>query len=353
MKKLIHIVGNRPQFVKLAVLYNHIAKAGTIQQEIIHTGQHYSKNMSDLFFDELNIPEPNQNFNIQAASQNVFIANGTDALENYFSNNKNCVALVYGDTNTTVAAAIAAKRTGIKLIHFEAGVRTYDNAMPEEINRIITDRLADVNYCCTQKNVETLLAEGYTKSLAGEVLLTGDLMLDAFNNIETSKQNVVAAENYTVCTIHRASNLASKENLSIIINALNEINKTTRIVMPVHPHTQKKIVEYNLQPSFTLLQPLGYPAMKKLLKEAAFVITDSGGTSREAYFCKKKSLIIMDVPFWPEILEAKCSINTIVQDNRIQQDFEAMQKLEANFDGEIFGNGNAAQNILTHLNTYL
>jgi UDP-GlcNAc3NAcA epimerase len=353
LKTILHIVGNRPQFIKLAVLYNHIAAAGNIPQQIIHTGQHFSVNMSAIFFEELNIPEPTINFNIQAASQNVFIANATDALEQYFTANKNCVAFVYGDTNTTLAAAIAAKRTNTKLIHFEAGVRTYDNSMPEEINRIITDRLADINYCCTQKNMDTLLAEGYGNSIPTEILLTGDLMLDAFNNITASNETITTEKNYIACTVHRAANLASKENLSIIINALNELHKTVPVLMPVHPHTAKKIAEYNLQPSFTILPPLGYPAMKKLIQDAAYVITDSGGTSREAYFCKKKSLILMDTPFWPEILEANCSMNTIVEANTIIQDFEAMQKLEADFEGAIFGNGKAAHNILTHLNAYL
>lgn len=333
------------------MLYNHIAQAGNIQQKIIHTGQHYSKNMSDLFFAELNIPEPTINFNIQAASNAIFIEDAKQVLIQYFTENKNCVALVYGDTNTTAAAALAAEATNTKLIHFEAGVRTYDNTMPEEVNRIIADKIAAVNYCCTQKNVDTLLAE--SEIIQSEILLTGDLMLDAFNKIPASTETITTEKNYVACTVHRAANLASKKILNIIINALNEIHKTIAVVMPVHPHTQKKIAEYNLQTSFTLLPPLGYPAMKKLLQDAAYVITDSGGTSREAYFCKKKSLILMDVPFWPEILEENCSINTLVAENNILQDFNSLKKILPNFDGEIFGNGNAAQKILNHLNGYL
>jgi UDP-GlcNAc3NAcA epimerase len=351
LKTILHIVGNRPQFVKLAVLYNHIAAVGNIPQQIIHTGQHYSKNMSDLFFEELNIPEPTINFNIQASNNAIFIADAMKALGEYFSKHTNSIVFVYGDTNTTAAAAMAASANSIPLVHFEGGVRTYDNEMPEEVNRVITDRLADVNYCCTQKNVDTLLAD--VENIQSNVILTGDLMLDAFNKIPASTEIITAQKHYVACTVHRAANLASKENLSIIINALNELHKTVPVIMPLHPHTKKKIAEYNLQLSFTLLPPLGYPAMKKLLQDAAYVITDSGGTSREAYFCKKKSLILMDTPFWPEILEAKCSLNTIVQDNTILQDFEAMQKLGADFNGAIFGTGNAAHNILTHLNAYL
>ena len=352
MKKLIHIVGNRPQFVKLAVLYNHIAKHSNIIQEIIHTGQHYDYSMSDIFFEELSIPKPTYNFNIQA-SQNLFIGEATDKLEQYFASQKDSVVLVYGDTNTTMAAAIAAKRTNTKLIHFEAGVRTYENTMPEEINRIITDRLADVNYCCTSKNMDTMFAEGYNNAIPTDVILTGDLMLDAYNKIAAAKENITPEINYVACTVHRAANLSSKENLTNIIAALNEINKTMAVVMPVHPHTQKKINEYELVPTFTLLPALGYPTMKRLMLDAAYVITDSGGTSREAYFSKKKSLILMDTPFWPEILEVNCSINTNVTANNIVADFEKMKMLSPNFETAIFGDGKAADKILTHLKAYL
>ena len=352
MKKLIHIVGNRPQFVKLAVLYNHIEKHSDIVQEIIHTGHHYDYSMSDIFFEELAIPKPTHNFNIQA-TQNLFIGEATEKLEQYFASQKDSVVLVYGDTNTTMAAAIAAKRTNTKLIHFEAGVRTYENSMPEEINRIITDRLADVNYCCTQHNMNTMFAEGYYVSIPSNVILTGDLMLDAFNKIEPALQNVTSEKEYIACTVHRAANLSSKQNLTNIINALNEINKSIPVLMPVHPHTQRKIDEYEIVPTFTLLPALGYPNMKRLLLDAAYVITDSGGTSREAYFSKKKSLILMDTPFWSEILAENCSVNSIISDNNILADFEKMKSLHSNFETAIFGHGNAAENILTHLKAYL
>jgi len=353
LKKLIHIVGNRPQFVKLAVLYNQLASQTQIQQEILHTGQHFSYDMSELFFKELNIPTPNHNFNIQDSSANIFIAKASDALQQYFEQHKNCVALVYGDTNTTLAAAIAAKRAGINLIHFEAGVRTLDNTMPEEINRILTDRLANVNYCCTQLNTDTMLAEGYNASINTVVLNTGDLMLDAFLKINASPTNIIDTNDYVACTIHRSANLSSKDNLQNIITALNSINKNIPVIMPVHPHTQKKMTDYGLKPEFTLLPALGYPSMKTFLKNSSYVITDSGGTSREAYFSQKKSLIIMDQPFWPEIINDQCSINTIVSNNTIAVDFLKLDALKANFNNNIFGNGQAAQAIQQHLINYL
>jgi UDP-GlcNAc3NAcA epimerase len=354
LRKIIHIVGNRPQFVKLAVLFNQLATDKNIVQEIIHTGQHFSYSMSELFFEELNIPAPIHNFNIQDSSANLFLGKATDALETYFATQKKAVVFVYGDTNTTLAAAIAAKRIGLPLIHFEAGVRTNDNSMPEEINRILTDRLADVNYCCTKNNFETMIAEGYNEKVIKSFSLhTGDLMLDAFNKINASTKNLIDHKKYVACTIHRAANLSSYENLKTIINSLNEINKFIPVVMPMHPHTEKKIAEHKLNTAFTILPSIGYPAMKKLIQESKYVITDSGGTSREAYFSQKRSLIIMDKPFWPEIIEAGCSTNSLIEENNMVNDFLKLEKLQGNFDSAIFGNGDAAEKIQEHLSKFL
>jgi UDP-GlcNAc3NAcA epimerase len=353
LKTILHIVGNRPQFIKLAVLYNELAKDSNLQQKIIHTGQHYSPNMSDIFFDELNIPQPDINFNIQNASPTLFIDEAVKTLKKYFLQQINAIVFVYGDTNTTLAAAKAAASCALPLIHFEAGVRTYDKAMPEEINRVATDKLANVNYCCTEQNVQTLQQEKFDKTIHSDIILTGDLMLDAFLKIKASHKKMVTHEEYVVCTIHREANLSSKANLSNIIAALNKIDDKIPVVMPVHPHTQKKMEEHGIVPSFTLLPPLGYPDMKSLLLHSSNVITDSGGTSREAYFLQKKSLIIMDKPFWPEILEQQCSINTAAIESTIIEKFNQLPSLLSNFGTNIFGQGNAAENIRQHLSAYL
>ena len=353
MKTILHIVGNRPQFIKLAVLYNELAKNRNFQQKIIHTGQHFSYNMSDVFFEELAIPLPDINFNIQNPSPFLFIGEASKALYNYFLLQKDAVVFVYGDTNTTLAAAMAAKKCALPLIHFEAGVRTYDNSMPEETNRILTDRLADVNYCCTALNLQTMQQEGYGNFIPAETLLTGDLMLDAFLKIESSNQKIITEKEYVVCTIHREANLSNKKSLTNIFNALNIINKDIAVVMPMHPHTKKRMDEYGLNVTFKVLEPLGYPAMKTLLQHSLFLITDSGGTSREAYFLKKKSLVVMDKPFWPEIISAGCSLNTAAIENEITENFSKLKGLTSNFDTAIFGNGNAAENIHAHLIKYI
>jgi UDP-GlcNAc3NAcA epimerase len=350
---VIHIIGNRPQIIKLAVLYKQLAQNKGIQQKIVHTGQHFSYNMSDVFFDELQLPKPDVNFNIQNPSAALFIGEAIHALQNYFLLQQAAIAFTYGDTNTTLAAAIAAKKCALKLFHFEAGVRTYDNCMPEEMNRILTDRLADVNYCCTKKNVATLQQEGYGNAIMSDVVHTGDLMLDAFLHIAPAKDAPIKTSQYIVSTIHREANICRPTQLNDIITALNIINKNIEVVMPLHPHTKKRMEQYNIVPSFTITPPLGYPGMKKLLQNAAYVITDSGGFSREAYFLQKKSLIIMDHPFWPEIMEANCSVNCSATQVEIMEGFNKISQLQPNFDTQIFGNGNAAKNICNHLSDYL
>ncbi len=348
----MHIVGNRPQFIKLAVLYRQLALDAGLEQKIIHTGQHYSYNMSELFFKELTIPEPDVNLSLAGADPALFFDEAVNAIGSCLQKEKEAAVFVYGDTNTTLAGAKAANKNGSTLLHFEAGVRTYDNSMPEEINRVQTDRLADVNYCCTAKNLFTMEAEGFTKNKKTPVVLSGDLMLDAFLQIEPSANSLTTHKDYIVCTIHRQANLSDPARLKQIINTLNQLHKTIPVVMPLHPHTKLNLERYGLIPDFDLLPPLGYPDMKSLLKGSQYIITDSGGTSREAYFLEKKSLIIMDHPFWPEIIEASCSLSCAADESAIIKQFDLLPALEANFSGNIFGNGKAAINIHQHLIQY-
>ena len=353
MNKIIHVVGNRPQFIKLAVLFNEIAGNSDIEQTIVHSGQHYSYNMSELFFKELHIPPADINFNINALSRDQFIIEAAERFEKYFKENKDSAVLVYGDTNTTLAAAEAANKTGLPLLHFEAGVRTYDNTMPEEMNRVRTDGLSDVNYCCTAKNYATMQAEGYGTAIKNDLVLTGDLMLDAFLKIEPA-ENISAPHNeYVLCTIHREANLINNESLKHIIEALNEIHLVIPVLLPLHPHTKRKIEEYGLVSKFEMLPPLGYPEMKHLLMKAKAVITDSGGMSREAYFAQKRSVIIMDEVFWPEISEMNCSLKSSANKDMIVESFYNLPNLNADFTTRIFGNGKASGNIVRHLNEYL
>jgi UDP-GlcNAc3NAcA epimerase len=344
----LHIVGNRPQFIKLAVLHKEIALSDFFSQKIIHTGQHKSSQMNDIFFDELKIPPPDIQLDCCNTHPDGFIAEVSKQLQEYFASCRECIVFVYGDTNTTLAAAIASTRSGVPFFHFEAGIRTGDKSMPEEINRILTDRLAQTNYCCTAKNYSTMMSEGYGSSIPGRVLLSGDLMYDAF--LQTfRKGNVNIEADFVVATIHRASNILFPDSLAAIIDALNKIHDEIPVIMPLHPHTEKRISEYGLNPSFKILDPVGYLQMQKLVNGCRYVITDSGGVSREAFFFKKKSIIIMENPFWPEVIEAGCSINVSPNTSNIEQAFNQLSQLVPNFNLPIFGDGTAAKFILKDL----
>lgn len=343
LKTIFHIVGNRPQFIKLAILYKELFHAG-FSQKIVHSGQHSSAEMSDIFFSQLALPEIDFLLQLQNAySPETFIAEASISLEEYLSSYRDSYVFVYGDTNTTLAGATAAHQLHIPLFHFEAGVRTGDKNMPEEINRILTDRIANTNYCCTEKNYSKLVAEGYGTTIKNRVKLTGDLMYDAFLKIPFETHKKIAEKNYVAATIHRAANIGLKDNLSAIIDGLNSIHKEIPVVMPLHPHTRKRIDEYGLNPEFSIIDPLGYPAMKTFLINCSFVITDSGGAAREAFFCKKESIIVMEYPFWPEIIEAGCSMNVPAHALQLYESFFKLPTLCPDFETPIFGNGNAAE----------
>jgi UDP-GlcNAc3NAcA epimerase len=348
LRTVLHIVGNRPQFIKLVVLYRELAMAG-VPQEIIHTGQHSSDEMSGIFFSELQIPAPGVQLYLPAAANGDFTGVATAALQDQFREKKDHVVFVYGDTNTTAAGAMAASAASLPLVHFEAGIRTGDDEMPEEKNRRLADRLAQVNYCCTDDNMRILLAEGGNS----RIVLTGDLMYDAFLHVGTEATFATNEKEYICCTIHRAENIQSETNLRAVVEALNAIHQEMPVLMPVHPHTKKKMTEFGLKLSFTQLPPLGYAAMRGLLMGSSFVITDSGGAAREAFFAHKRSVVVMARPFWPEISAAGCSISTAAGHSQIVRAFDQLPNLSANFQTPIFGNGNAAAIIKNDLVSWL
>jgi UDP-GlcNAc3NAcA epimerase len=348
---IIHIVGNRPQFVKLGILYKAIAGAGVGRQTIIHTGQHASYAMSDIFFEQFSLPPADFQLAIHATSADQFIADASTAIQVVIAPLTDCIILVYGDTNTTLAGALAASRTGKPLFHFEAGVRTGEMTMPEEINRLLTDRLSQVNYCCTGLNYKNLQQEGYGSVIDCTVLQTGDLMYDAFLQTGIAATPPTSSANYIACTIHRAGNITDPVRLHNIIAALNIIHRQQEVIVPLHPHTAKRIAAFGLEPAFTTMPPLGYLEMKRFLQDAELVITDSGGTAREAYFFKKRSLVVAENPFWPEIIETGAALSCKAGENEIIQTLAQLQAMSASFEQPLFGKGDAAIAICQHLAT--
>ena len=346
--KILHIVGARPQFMKLAPLFQEI-KNRRIDQSILHTGQHFDHQMSSVFFNELNIPEPDYNLNINSLSHGSMTGRMIEQIENILLKTDFDYIIVYGDTNSTVAGAIAAKKLGIKVVHIEAGVRNNDDFMPEEINRVLTDRIADILLCATEKSYNNLIKEGYL-NFNCKIQNVGDLMLDC---VEVFKDNIKEPPNsdYVLVTCHRASN-TTVNKISNIISALNKINTNHKVIFSVHPRTRKIIDECKIKPEFECINPVGYFEFLGLLKKCKYLITDSGGAVREAYFFKKPSLLILEDPLWPELVEAKVCLNCGPDKNKILESFSLLKKINCDFKSGIFGDGNSRSLIVNSILSY-
>ncbi|HMH21970.1 MAG TPA: UDP-N-acetyl glucosamine 2-epimerase, partial [Puia sp.] len=260
----VHIVGNRPQFVKLALLYPELQHRAGGRSQIIHTGQHFDPDMSDIFFRQLGIPAPDHLLSIRNLSHNDMIGNMLIGIDRLFAVERPDAVVVYGDTNTTLAGALAAKKRNIPLAHIESGIRTGKEDMPEESNRYLTDRMADWNFACTALGVENLIREGYggpeagPGAIRGGVFNSGDLMLDAalFFREQALEQSAVLRDlrleglPFTLATIHRAENTDDQAALRTIIGALNDLHHHTPVLFPMHPRTAQRIAKLGLQVDF-------------------------------------------------------------------------------------------------------
>jgi UDP-N-acetylglucosamine 2-epimerase (non-hydrolysing) len=305
--KIASIIGVRPQFVKASVVSKELRKHH--EEILIHTGQHYDYQMNKIFFDQLQLPEPEYHLNIGSGSHGKQTGEMLDKIEEVLLKEKPDLVLTYGDTNSTLAGALAASKLHIKTAHIESGLRSFDRTMPEEINRILTDHCSDILFCPTPNAVENLKNEGITEN----VHLTGDVMVDSllFNKeIAEKKSHVLedmnlASGQYLVATIHRASNTDDKINLTNIVNALSEIDD--KIVFPLHPRTEKFLKQYGLydrlKESVVLTHPLGFFDFIKLMNNARMILTDSGGVQKEAYVLKVPCVTLRDNTEWVETVE--------------------------------------------------
>ena len=304
--KIVSIVGARPQFIKAAPVSAALREQH--QELLLHTGQHYDDNMSKVFFEELGIPRPDINLEIGSDSHARQTAAIMIGVESYLQQEKPDFVLVYGDTNSTLAGAIAASKLQITIAHVEAGLRSFNRAMPEEINRIVADKVADVLFCPTNTGVENLAKEGITSG----VFNIGDVMYDAalkFAPIAKSKSRIfnrlpIQPKNYYLLTLHRAKNTDSFENLSNIVTAV--IQSKNRIVFPVHPRTVKLLKQFQLYEKLDradnifLIEPVSFIDMIVLEKNAEKILTDSGGVQKEAYFYKVPCITLRNETEWVE-----------------------------------------------------
>jgi UDP-N-acetylglucosamine 2-epimerase (non-hydrolysing) len=286
-KSILHIVGARPNFMKLAPVYKSLDDLKVFDQKIIHTGQHYDHNMSDIFFNEFQLPAPNFNLNINGGSNLEQLAKGILAIEKIILGYKPDLMLVYGDINATLFSAIVASKLGVKIGHIEAGLRSFDKSMPEETNRILTDVLSDYYFTPSEDANDNLLKEGVDLS---KIYFVGNVMIDTlikFSPIALeAKIDFELPEEYCLVTLHRPSNVDNIDDLKNILDFFQELGKTYKVIFPLHPRTRKIIKkEYlNELSNIIIIEPLGYLQFIKLQKNAKFVITDSGGIQEETTY---------------------------------------------------------------------
>lgn len=359
MMKIVTIIGARPQFIKAAVLSRIIENDSETEEILVHTGQHYDENMSDVFFEEMSIPKPQYNLHIQSKHHGEMTGKMMIEIEKVVLQENPDWILVYGDTNSTLAGALVASKLHIKLAHVEAGLRSFNNKMPEEINRIVTDRLSNILFCPTDYAVENLEKEGFENFTEKKIVKTGDIMLDAslFYSKKESGFDKDVPENFVLCTTHRAENTDSDEKLSTIFDSLNHIGKTNKVVLPLHPRTKSKLEnlkgDYKKEyPNIIFLDPFGYLEMIWCLNHCKFVITDSGGLQKEAYFFKKMCLTLRDETEWRELVDNGYNILTGINKEEIIEKSKKILDIKKDFSKELYGDGKAGELILEKLKMY-
>jgi len=360
--KIITIVGARPQFIKAAAVSREISKRPEINEIIIHTGQHFDKNMSDVFFEEMQIPTPRYRLNINSLNHGAMTGRMLEGIEPVLLKEKPDYVLVYGDTNTTLAGALAAKKLHIRVVHIEAGLRSYNMKMPEEINRILTDRISDILCCPTDKAVDNLKQEGFGH-FPCKIIKTGDVMQDTvryYGEISATRSDIIrklnlAGENFVLCTIHRAENTDDTGRLTNILSALNEIASETKVILPLHPRTKKIIDSFNLKletENLKLTNPVGYFDMIELLKYTRMVLTDSGGVQKEAFFFAKPCITLRDETEWVELVDKGFNRLAGAEKEKILNVYHEMKDKEIDFHVDLYGNGQAGKNIINTIKNH-
>ena len=350
--KILTIIGARPQFIKAASLSREIKKHNEITEIIVHTGQHFDANMSDVFFDEMKILKPHYNLKINSLGHGAMTGRMMEEIEKVIIKESPDWLLVYGDTNSTLAGALAAKKLLVKVAHVEAGLRSYNMKMPEEINRILTDRLSDVLFCPTKQAIVNLEIEGF-KNFNSLVVNVGDIMYDSalFYRDLAYRPKGSIPENFILTTIHRAENTDDKIKLVRIFKELDKINKSIPVLIPLHPRTKKKLKEYQIITQVHLISPVGYLEMVWLIKNSNAIITDSGGLQKEAYFFKKQCFTLRDQTEWIELIEMGCNQLINVVNDEIAIIILSGVNAKFDYSKKIYGDGCTSENILEVLLT--
>ena len=367
--KIVTVIGARPQIIKAAALSRAIKEhfKKEVNEVIVHTGQHYDDNMSQVFFDELGIPQPDYNLGVGSASHGVQTAKMIEGIEEILLKEKPDYLVLYGDTNSTLAGAIAASKIHVPIVHIEAGLRSFNKSMPEEINRICCDHCSTLLFSPTATGFKNLIKEGFNPDNKRRFTIDnpgiyhcGDVMYDNskyFANIADTKSQILDKEGlrgtgYMLCTIHRDNNTDQPERLNAIFKALLKISECKMVVLPLHPRTSKLLntnLEKDLYDKITnnknikILPPASFLDMIVLERHAQMVVTDSGGVQKEAFFFQKPCLILRSETEWKEIVECGAAVITDADENKIIDSFNNFVENPPHKFPEIFGDGKAAE----------
>lgn len=356
--KILTVVGARPQFIKAAALHRELKSVPYINEIMVHTGQHFDQNMSGIFFREMELPRPDYNLGIHGSNHGAMTGRMLEAIETLVEKEAPDLLLVYGDTNSTLAGALAAKKLLVPVGHVEAGLRSFNMDMPEEINRILTDRISDLLFCPTDTAVRNLQQEGF-ENIECDIVKTGDVMLDAalyYGQRSAAHSDIMERlgdGDFILATLHRAENTDNPQNLRRLVEALDQIAKELRVILPLHPRTRKKLAEMKLGTAVTITDPVGYLDMLELLKHCRMVATDSGGLQKEAYFFAKHCITLREQTEWVELVRQGVNIVAGTHTENIIDAYHTLSQQRSDFTADLYGNGLAGKRITEALVNYL
>jgi UDP-GlcNAc3NAcA epimerase len=349
MQKIVTVLGARPQFIKAAALSRAIQRRGNLREIIVHTGQHYDENMSDIFFQQMQIPKPDYQLKVTSSLHGEMTGNMMGGIEAILLKEKPDAVVVYGDTNSTLAGALAAKKIHLKLAHVEAGLRSFNMRMPEEINRILTDRISDFLFCPSDHAIRNLDAEGFRNFQCG-IYQVGDIMKDVafFYRDLARKPEFELPKQFVLATLHRAENTDDPARLRNMIDIFNSIASDTPVVLPLHPRTKSRLKDLTLpvHENLMITEPVGYLEMVYMLTHCGLVITDSGGLQKEAFFFSKYCITIREETEWTELVDNGYNILAGGDKSKILKAKNEYFQKALQPDPALYGTGNTADQIL-------